>query len=108
MNKCCFLLYMTFIIPAFFISCNSNETEKEETPNNNVATNNNKEQSDVISGRYNFNSGDTIIWKAKHNDDDDFVHIGTVAIKKGGAEIIENQLIFLIIQNLLSLLFYKY
>ena len=37
--------------------------------------------------------GETITWKAKHNNDPDFVHIGTVEIKSGSVEIENGKII---------------
>jgi polyisoprenoid-binding protein YceI len=95
------ILNLFFISPLLFSSC-SNETKegdenKKETPAQNEGDNSNAETADNTSNSdlnatYQFNPGDTIVWKAKHNDDEDFVHIGTVEISSGSAEVVNGEL----------------
>lgn len=95
------ILNLFFISPLLFSSC-SNETKegddnKKENPAQNEGDNSNTETADNTStsdlnATYQFNPGDTIVWKAKHNDDEDFVHIGTVEVSSGSAEVVSGEL----------------
>jgi len=104
MKKLYFLLCILYTTPILFSSCDSkSKKDKNDTNKSDTSTHREKENSineiadntntNALNGSYHFHSGDTIVWKAKHNDDEGFVHIGTVEISSGGVEVIENQLV---------------
>ncbi len=58
---------MAFVSVAL-VSCGSAETTTENT----------ESTTPVIEGSYVLDAGSTLVWKAKHNNDEDYVYTGTV------------------------------
>ena len=103
MKKYNYLLLQLIALSILFTSCenesqkqdkeevNSEESSAGESLNENITEE--KTFNNDLNASYQFNPGDTLVWKGKHNDDEDFVHIGTVEVSSGKAEVVNGKLI---------------
>lgn len=83
------VFYSIFAIAALsIVSCGAQEGETETEGENHGET---TETPAAISGTYNSGEGASVTWKAKHNSDAEYVHVGTVPTS--GNVVVDNNMI---------------